>query len=133
MAALEILGRCTQEDFYRESMRLWRIRVLADRDHDRVLSGLETRICEISNAAKTAEAMREFLGDDPPELRVAALRIMERVGNLDDLVLMADLLNLPAEDLSPEEPSAMIKAMRVIADRCVDTNELDEFKRWTGD
>ncbi|MDP1562852.1 MAG: hypothetical protein Q8M16_15855 [Pirellulaceae bacterium] len=117
LAALVGLESYENEGLHHVFTKLWRIRVLADVSKDLVLAGLEAKLCRAPHVEHTAETMREFLGDEPAKLRLAALKVLERIGNLDDIGLLADLLRLPVAELSPEEPTALMAAMQAIAQR----------------
>lgn len=115
MAALGILSNCNSENLLRMFVRLWRIRVVAEVPQDRVLAGLKAELCRESRMIRAAEQMREMLGDDHVEVRLAAIRLLERIGNLDDISFFGDLLQLPPEEVSSEEAAAMVQAMQTLA------------------
>jgi len=129
IVALRQLDSFRNQDLHHVYLKLWRIHVLGDHVQGRVLRELEVRICAEENVAKSAEAMRETLGDEPAKLRLAALKLLERIGHLDDIPLFADLLRLPTEELSNEEPAALMEAMRVIAHRSDEPKRLRDFQR----
>jgi len=116
-AALVGLESYENEDLRHVFAKLWRIRVLADKFQDRVLAKLEAKMCREPQVEHTAETMREFLGDDSIKLRLAALKVLARVGSVDDITLLADLLRLPPAELSAEEPTALLATMQAIAQR----------------
>lgn len=116
-AALVGLESYENEDLHQVFTKLWRIRVLANIFQDRVLAKLEAKMCRAPQVEQTAETMREFLGDGSVKLRLAALKVLARVGNLDDITLLADLVRLPPAELSAEEPTALLATMQAIAQR----------------
>jgi len=65
---------------------------------------------------KAAEAVRLALAHDNPRVRLAALDLLGRVGDLADISLLSDLLNLPpSPDEHPKERAALVRAMQRIA------------------
>jgi hypothetical protein len=67
--------------------------------------------------ARLAEGVRESLADSNAQVRLGALDILARVGALEDIGLLSDLLALPlAADEHPAERAALIRTMRSIAE-----------------
>jgi hypothetical protein len=63
------------------------------------------------------ETVREFLAHDSAKVRWAALDILCRIGTLEDIGLLDDLLALPsAADEHPQERAALLRTMRSIAE-----------------
>ena len=72
------------------------------------------------NQPRGAELIRERLADDDASVRIAASRLIAKIGNLDDIGLLSDLLALPeSSDEDPNERDAITAAMRTIAERNV--------------
>jgi hypothetical protein len=64
-----------------------------------------------------AESVRESLANGNAQVRLAALDILARIGALEDIGLLSDLLALPlAKDEHPAERPALVRAMRAIAE-----------------
>jgi hypothetical protein len=68
-------------------------------------------------SAAVAEGVRESLADGNAQVRLAALDILARIGALEDIGLLSDLLALPlASDEHPAERAALVRSMRAIAE-----------------
>ena len=88
-------------------------------------SGRRTKAWQVLNrflaspepAAAVAEGVRDSLAHNNPHVRLAALDILVRIGTLEDIGLLSDLLALPlAADEHPDERAALIRTMRSIAE-----------------
>ena len=63
------------------------------------------------------EGVRESLAHGSPQVRIAALDVLRRIGALEDIALLDDLLGLPLmADEHPTERAALLHAMRSIAE-----------------
>lgn len=64
------------------------------------------------------ELVRAELANSVPAIRERALWMLRRLGNLQDIGLLSDLLNLPAQqDDYPGEREAMLEAMRQLSEQ----------------
>ncbi|MBL8888871.1 MAG: hypothetical protein JNL67_02760 [Planctomycetaceae bacterium] len=115
MAAIRFLIKIAAGDLLPIFVKLWRIRVAAGLHQDRVLAHLEAEFCREPYMIWAAEKMRELLGDNLVEVRLAAIRLLEQIGNLDDISFFGDLLRLPSEEVSSQEATAMLQAMQTLA------------------
>lgn len=65
-----------------------------------------------------ADAVRLALAHDSVQVRMAALNLLARIGDLEDIGMLSDLLSLPpAPDEHPKERAAIARTMRRIAER----------------
>ena len=78
---------------------------------------LNRSLAEMEPAAAVAEAVRDSLADSDAQVRLAALGILARIGRLEDIGLLSDLLALPlAADEHPDERAALVRTMQRIAE-----------------
>ena len=83
-----------------------------------ITRALESRIRRAEN--RSAELIRERLADDDAPVRIAASHLIAKIGDLDDIGLLSDLLALPeSSDEDPNERDAITAAMRTIAEQNV--------------
>jgi len=117
IAALVILGQCENESVPHLLLNVWKTRVLAAKSQDRVRDGIVTRISSERFREQSVQFLRECLGDESVNLRLAAIDLLAKIGNLDDISLFADILRLPPDDLPLNETQAILSAMESIAHR----------------
>lgn len=92
-------------------MAAWRARLMR-RPPDLVLKMLEDAMCQSSRRRKTADRIRAELASEHGAVRLRALAMLEKLGNLDDINLLMDLACLPAQnDESPGERDALLRTM----------------------
>ncbi len=117
IAALVILGQCENESVPFLLFNAWKARVLAAKLSDIVREGIVTRICSERFRRQSVFFLRECLGDPAIRLRLAAIDLLAKIGNLDDISFFADILRLPPDDLPLNEMQAILNAMESIAHR----------------
>jgi hypothetical protein len=116
--ALVLFLQCENRNMIQCTVRAWRDRVAKGESTGVITETLETRIGHPDNRPSAAELIRERLADDNAQVRIAASRLIARIGDLDDIGLLSDLLALPvSSDEDPHERDALTAAMRVIAKR----------------
>jgi HEAT repeat protein len=57
--------------------------------------------------------IRELLANDDGRIRMQAIALLEKIGNLDDIGLLLDLLALP--DSAPDERAALLAALQMLS------------------
>ena len=120
MNALDLFLRCNNKSILDYTVRAWRERVVQGRFTDSVTQKLEARIQSPDNRARAAEMIRESLADDVAPVRIAATHLIAKIGDLDDVGLLSDLLALPeSSDEDENERDALTAAMWTIAERNV--------------
>jgi hypothetical protein len=116
--ALDLLLRCKNRSILECTVRAWRDRVAQGRSTGPITDALGARIRHPDNQPRAAELIRERLADDSARVRIAASRLVAKIGDLDDIGLFSDLLALPkSDDEAPNERDAMTVAMRALAER----------------
>jgi len=69
-------------------------------------------------SAAAEKFRREILSADHPRIRLAAIRILGRVGGLEDISLLSDILSLPRlRNEDPRERPALLQSMKKLARR----------------
>lgn len=115
--ALELFLRCNNKHILDSTLRAWRKRVVQGRSTDSITQKLEARIQSPDNRARAAEMIRDKLADDEALVRIAATVLIAKIGDLDDVGLLSDLLALPeSSDEDENERDALTGAMRTIAE-----------------
>ncbi|MCY3021798.1 MAG: hypothetical protein NTW87_22535 [Planctomycetota bacterium] len=110
----ELLGRCSNLSVLEYVMGAWRHRVLRKRRGPLQLMTFFRRPEWRESAADRFR--RELVGGDSARVRLHAVRILGRIGSLDDVSLFSDLLCLPRwEHEDPRERPALLRAMRTVA------------------
>ena len=118
--ALELLNLCKNKNIIERMVRAWRDRVAQGGSTGLITTSLEAQIQSPNHRPRAAELMRERLADDDAPVRVAACRLIAKIGDLDDIGLLSDLLALPeSSDEDPIERDAIATAMTTIAERNV--------------
>ena len=99
----------------------WRARLMK-RPPDVILKMLEDALCQSSRRRKTSDKIRFELASEHAAVRLRALVMLEKLGNLDDINLLLDLACLPVQnDEAPDERDALLRTMW----------ELSGFSGWT--
>ncbi len=100
----------------RYAMFAWRELLGSGRENE-AWKVLDRSLAEMKPAAAVAQGLRDFLADSDAQVRLAALDILPRIGTLEDIGLLSDLLALPpAADEHPVERAALLRTMRGIAE-----------------
>lgn len=117
MKAAELLTRAQNRSVCDLVARSWRSRVVAQR-RDNLTHLFEEYFENPQARATKQQRMRLELADERPEVRAAALRILSRVGSLEDIGLLSDLLTLPVQpDEYEMERRDLLETARSISDR----------------
>ncbi len=118
--AVELFLECKNRNIIECTVRVWRDRVAQGRSTGLITETLEARLRRPDNQPRAAELIRERLADDDARVRIAASRLIAKMGDLDDIGLLSDLLALPqSSDEDPIERDAITTAMKTIAERNV--------------
>jgi len=118
--ALDLFLQCKNRNIIQDTVRAWRDRVAQGKPTGSVTQALEARIRHRDNQPRAADLIRERLADDDASVRIAASHMIAKIGDLDDIGLLSDLLGLPdSSDEDPNERDAITAAMRTIAERNV--------------
>jgi hypothetical protein len=118
MNALDLFLQCKNSGILYHTVRAWRDRVVQGKSTGSIIQALEARIRSPGNRPLAAELIRERLADDEAPVRIAASHLIAKIGDLDDIGLLSDLLALPeSSDEDPNERDAIIGAMSTIAER----------------
>jgi hypothetical protein len=116
--ALDLLLRCKNRNIIECTVRAWRDRVAQGRSTGPITDALEARIRHPDNRPRAAELIRERLADDSSRVRIAASLLIAKIGDLDDIGLLSDLLALAkSDDEDLHERDAMTVALRALAER----------------
>jgi hypothetical protein len=116
LRAAELLVRIQNRTALNYAVHAWRELAELGPENE-VWQILNRSLAEMEPAAAVAEAIRASLTDSNAQVRLAALAILARIGSLEDIGLLSDLLALPlAADEHPEERAALIRTMRSIAE-----------------
>jgi len=114
--ATEMLLRCENRGVYDLAARAWRERVLAGCQDD-VFQQLEQFFLEHRLGAPKQRRIRMELSDERGMVRSAALRILKRIGTLEDISLLSDLLSLPTQDDEYDnEREELVETMQRLAE-----------------
>jgi len=93
----------------------WRNR-LTNVAPDMCLSLIEDLLCQPERAIKTAERLRHELASPSKAVRLRTLKLLERVGSLDDVTLLMDLASLPKmRDEARGERKAILETAATLA------------------
>ena len=97
------------------AVNAWRERIAAG-CRDMVTRKLEGLLCRPENRQRALEQVHVCLADPNARVRLAAVAGIGRLGTLDDLGLLSDLLALPPQpDEHPREREALVQAMQEIS------------------
>jgi hypothetical protein len=75
----------------------------------------------IQTRLRSAELIRAHVSDDDENARMRALKMLGKIGNLDDIGLLQDLLKLPELQENEPEREACVEAMLTIAGMEIDS------------
>ncbi len=115
-SAAELLAQGRSRAARNYAVYAWQELVAAGRKN-RAWAALKRFLAAPEPSATVAQEVRNSLAHGSPRVRLAALEILARIGDLEDIGLLCDLLNLPAAaDEVPEERPALLRAMRAIAE-----------------
>ena len=116
--ALDLFLQCKNRNIIECTVRAWRERVAQGKSTGWITETLEARIRHPENQPRAVDLIRERLADDDAAVRIAASRLIAKIGDLDDIGLLSDLLALPeSSDEAPDERDAITAAMRTIAEQ----------------
>ncbi|HYG74602.1 MAG TPA: hypothetical protein VEK08_06320 [Planctomycetota bacterium] len=112
--AVELLARCENRSAVDYMLGAWRRRMST-----RKLGPAHAQLFFLS-AARREQVLekfrREMLSAEKPKMRLAAIRILGRVGHIEDISLLSDILGLPRHrNEDPRERPAILCAMRRLA------------------
>jgi hypothetical protein len=113
--ALDLLAKCQNPSAINYAVLAWRrrIEVCCEEDLHDEFAEFFTRPAV---RKRSAERLRAELAADDPRVRLAAIELLARIGELADVGLFSDLLTLPPlADEDPRERPAMLRAMQTIA------------------
>jgi hypothetical protein len=112
-----LLGCCRSGGVVDHIVWAWRRRVAARRI-DETTNELRRFLIRADVREEAAERMRAMLADDDGLVRLEASAFLGRIGMLDDIGLLSDLLALPPmTDEDPRERKGLLLAMRRISHR----------------
>jgi hypothetical protein len=113
--AAELLIQGQNRTAHHYAVCAWRELVGAGRMNEAWVA-LDQFLTRPEPSAEVAQGVRESLGHDNACVRLAALKILGRIGGLEDIGLLSDLLALPpASGEYAEERPAIIHTMQIIS------------------
>jgi len=116
LPAAGLLLRCDNSSIVDYAFPAWQVRVTASGGDDAVVALLGELFLQPARRAQAAEKMRGALADNSAAVRLGAAFLLERLGTLDDIGLLTDLLSLPPlEDEDPRERPALLHAMQTLS------------------
>jgi hypothetical protein len=115
LLAVELLQQCHNKSVLPGLLRAWRDRVIHGLPNDEVRRFLEESFLRPEYCERAAESIREFLADDDSQVRVAAIRLIPRLGGLDDIGLLSDLLEFADSSENERESRELIDALSAIS------------------
>jgi len=114
-ASARLLTCCRGGEVVDQIVWAWRRRVAARRI-DETTNELRRFLLRADVREEAAERMRAMLADDDALVRLEATAFLGRIGTLDDIGLLSDLLALPPmTDEDPRERKGLLLAMRRIS------------------
>ena len=114
--ALNLLAECQNPGAVNYAVLAWRRRIEAGCGAD-LHDDFAQFFTRPAVRKPSAERLRAELAADDPRVRLAAVELLGRIGELADVGLFSDLLALPPlADEDPYERPAMIRAMQTIAE-----------------
>ncbi len=109
------LTRCQNRSVPWYAVHAWCKRIVAGR-RDPVTQALEEFFCQPETLPAVLPHIRTCLADPDSQVRLAAAGGIARIGTLDDVGLLSDLLALsPQPDENPSEREALLEAMRTLS------------------
>ena len=116
LETIDILSQCGNDSVLEYAALAWRDRI-ALKGPDNITRYLEVIFLQPSRRAKALERFRYELAHAHAEVRLEALKILAKIGTLDDVGLLSDLLSLkPLPDEAPGERDAVLNTMRTLAE-----------------
>jgi hypothetical protein len=117
LEAVHLLVRCENRGVYDLAARIWRERILAG-CRDAIWQRLEQFFDDPAHREAKLLRLRLELADERVAVRCEALQLLSRIGSLEDINLLADLLAIvPPEKVTAEEHSAILAAMQGLSAR----------------
>ncbi|MCY3021799.1 MAG: hypothetical protein NTW87_22540 [Planctomycetota bacterium] len=114
--AVDQLLRCDNSSALEYAVLAWQARIVADGGDDEVTARLTELFYQPERREQAAEKMRSALANDHTGVRLRALAVLERIGSLDDVGLLMDVLALPSEgNEDPREWVALTRALRTLS------------------
>ena len=114
-AAAELLLQCGSRSALASILRVWRERVAHCPPNDGIRECLEGALEWPENREAAAELMRELLADGDADVRIAAACWIARLGDLDDIGLLSDLMPFAESGDDEREGRALVDAMTAIS------------------
>ena len=112
--AADLLASCRGQGMPNYVVYRWCERLRAGQ-RDKGTRRLRDFLCRLEVRQRVIERIRLELANDSSAIRLEAVDILGRIGTLDDIGLLSDLLSLPPlEDEHPEERTALARAMQRI-------------------
>lgn len=119
--SLEFLKRCGHPDALGYLILLWK-GALLEGPNVLLRENLESHF--EATREQAAEHVRFELANVDPRIRLGSVRILARIGTLDDIGMLSDLLVLPEqEDEAPGERNALLDALVAISRRNPTSNK----------
>ena len=116
LIAAELFTRCRGQHVLSYGVLAWRACVQLGKP-DRAADTLCKFFCSPDVREDAAQRIRLELANDHSLVRLAALFLIGRIGTLDDVGLLSDLLSLPpADDEHPDERAVLLQSMQCIAE-----------------
>jgi hypothetical protein len=110
--AADLLAACRGRGMINYAVRLWCERLHMDR-HDKGAERLRDFFCRSDVRERAVEKIRPELANNHAVVRLEAIDILGRIGTLDDIGLLSDLLSLPRlKDEHTDERPALARAMQ---------------------
>jgi hypothetical protein len=116
LPAARLLLCCDNSSVLDYAFPAWRLRITTSTRDDAVLALLGELFSQPARRAQAAEKIRLALADHRAVVRLGAASLLERIGTLDDIGLLTDLLSLPPlEDEDPRERPALLQAVQTLS------------------
>ncbi len=113
--AADLLARCANRSMLNWAVLAWRERVAAGR-RDKVTRKLQKLFFRHDLCQNAAGKVAALLADDNALVRLEATAVLGRLGSLEHVGLLSDLLCLPPlDDEDPRERDALLQAMQSIS------------------
>lgn len=116
LAAGELLLRCNNPSVADYGLLAWQGRISEGGGEDAATVCLEELFAQPAHLPKTIDKVRGALADNSLAVRLHATRLLERLGTLDDIGLVLDLLALPpVEEEDPCERQALLHLLEALS------------------
>lgn len=115
MRAARLLIRCENRNMVQRVVRAWRRRIVKNAVDD-VTRLLTEYLLDEKRRPEKLERLRMTLTDENARVRLSVIALLSRIGTLDDIGILSDLLLLPQlPDEDPNERAALMEAIERLA------------------